>query len=303
MKPAKMTFIVLLLMWIGSYSTAQNQSGTTTPASPATPTTPITPVTPAAPPPGAPPTVTPTRPFVPAPSIIPSQPSVNFPPPPTNVPFTPMTNLAPRLRPNFPFRTNFPPGRPGPGDRANGRTNFPPALLNANPLGGTNQRFLTMTADQRVNLNRLIGAFNALRTGPGGFAVREQFASGLMEAAASDVRPSSQTVSRLVNDLALATSTLTLPGPQQFRLIRNLNLLMNASQLNESQSQFLLGDTIAVLQSAGIHPSDVQLITTDLNALVAELQQASANRTQPAQGGAPGAVSNPSTVNPEQNDQ
>jgi len=134
----------------------------------------------------------------------------------------------------------------------------PPAAAQPDPvLAATLQNITNLQADLAM-----------LQTDPG----RKQPLINDLNAAAAGQRPSNESVSRLVDDLAPVLSGKTLPPDQLRKIAQALHAFCNSSHLSEAQQRTLLTDTAKNLQAPGSTPADdprLAKLEADLRAIIA----------------------------------
>jgi hypothetical protein len=133
------------------------------------------------------------------------------------------------------------------------------------------QPFLTWR--QQQNILRMAHDLADLRAGPLP-SIRQRLVVHILRASElSGFRPTDAPVMRLVNNLSVALFQSNMIDADILLLSRNLHLVLNQTPFAlDPQAQFLINQTVAVLQGAGIAPQDLQLIFHDLVTIAGELQ-------------------------------
>jgi len=129
---------------------------------------------------------------------------------------------------------------------------------------------------QQANIDKLEADIAAIKAGvrvP--LDQRKQMQDDALLLAKGAVKPSGQSLTNLVKDLAIALAekgvTQSDTGPAQ--LSRDLNVVMNSMNLTPGQIQPVIIAARNLLLTAHVPEDDYKAVVTDLNAIVTELQK------------------------------
>jgi hypothetical protein len=151
------------------------------------------------------------------------------------------------------------------------RLHIPPVFLGT---GITNMPVGVLSPVDQAQMSRLFDDLTVLTAAPAHPFVRQYVVNSLMGSIQIGPRPHPQSVGRFVNNLALVTPGLGLPHLHQVLLTRNIHLLIaHGAALTDLEAHALLWHTQSLLQIGGLFPQDVQLLTSDLAAILAETRQ------------------------------
>ncbi len=101
-------------------------------------------------------------------------------------------------------------------------------------------------------------------------------ANHLLSAVLTPTKPSRDSVIQLAIDLEPALAGRELSEPNQTRLARDLNAILNCGALPEETIQKVIADAQAVLQDGGAKHSDATSVAEDLKAIAAKVKKAAA---------------------------
>ena len=105
-------------------------------------------------------------------------------------------------------------------------------------------------------------------------AVKQRFAKNLLAATLGSSKPTSATVTTLVDNLARVLPASPLEVAERARLAQNLNALFDSSSLPAARVEAILADVQATLQVSGVRRQDALSVVADLRSVVAEIQKA-----------------------------
>ncbi|MGN6554722.1 MAG: hypothetical protein ACTHLW_13515 [Verrucomicrobiota bacterium] len=104
---------------------------------------------------------------------------------------------------------------------------------------------------------------------------KQQFATDLLGTAQGANKPSTNSVAALANSLLPALANNQVSTAADARLVEKLVVLMNSHGLSSTRTQEIAEEAQTALQSAGVPAADAAKISSDLQAIASEVQQAS----------------------------
>jgi hypothetical protein len=133
---------------------------------------------------------------------------------------------------------------------------------------------------QQANIDKLAADFSDIKTGvrvP--LDQRQQILADALVLAKGAAKPSGQSLTNLVKDLALAGQSVKLKDPGPAQLARDVNIVVNSLNLSPGQIQPVIIAARNVLLTSGVPEDDYKPVVADLNAIVTELQK---NKPKPS---------------------
>jgi hypothetical protein len=138
-----------------------------------------------------------------------------------------------------------------------------------------------ISPEQQQNINKLgtdFGVFQAGATATD--AQKTQLQTDLMTLAKGSVRPSKESLKKLVDDLAAALAGKDAALKQPAQLAANLNVVVNSANLSPPRASDFIDGAQTLLKKNGVAEADAQKVGDDLRAIAAELRKGRAKLYQ-----------------------
>ncbi len=130
-----------------------------------------------------------------------------------------------------------------------------------------------LSATRQHNINQLLADLKAINSKSVTPEQKLQLKKDLLAAAEGAKKPSSDSVTKLANNLAGAWADQKLSAQEQAFLAKDLNAVLNSANLSAAESQGALNSAQTILKYSGMPKDDSQKIVNDLKAIAAELQK------------------------------
>jgi hypothetical protein len=133
-----------------------------------------------------------------------------------------------------------------------------------------------ITAELKQSLDKLGGDLTALKSTTNATDdLKAGLTTDLSSLAKSSVQPSKDNLAKLAGDLAtaLADPAVTLHDPAQAQLTQAIGYIINASMLSSAQSRKFITLAHTSLHDAGVSESSIKPVTSDLNAILEDINQ------------------------------
>jgi hypothetical protein len=150
--------------------------------------------------------------------------------------------------------------------------NSPPATP---PQNSPNQPANPVLQATLQNIQNLQSDFATLArlTNAAAVTVEKQGLTNDLATAAQGAKPSSQSLSKLADDLVTVIVGNTKLRAQHLKLAQYLHAIANSSHLSEAQRQMIFSETQHILVAGGTAPDDVANVVNDIKAISSETRQ------------------------------
>jgi hypothetical protein len=130
-----------------------------------------------------------------------------------------------------------------------------------------------ISASRQQNINQLLADLKAIKSKSVTPEQKQQLKKDLLAAAEGAKKPSSDSVTKLANNLSAVWADQKLSPQEQTFLATDLNTVLNSANMSAAESQGVLNRAQTILKYSGISKDDGQKIVNDLKAIAAELQK------------------------------
>jgi len=130
-----------------------------------------------------------------------------------------------------------------------------------------------LSATRQQNINQLAADLKTIKSKSVTPEQKQELKKDLLAAAEGAKKPSSDSVTKLANDLSAVWADQKLSAQDQAFLAKDLNTVLNSANISAAESQGALNSAQTILKYSGISKDDGQKIVSDLKAIAAELQK------------------------------
>lgn len=142
-----------------------------------------------------------------------------------------------------------------------------PTPTSSTPQGG-------LSASQQALIDRLQTDFNSIKSGSATNAGQKlHLQDDIASLDKSAYKPSKSSLAKLSEHLTAALAEKPVSYRDMGQIARDINIILNSSNLSMTQSEHFVSDAQLRLKNSGISPATVQLIVNDLGLIIVEIQR------------------------------
>lgn len=139
---------------------------------------------------------------------------------------------------------------------------------------------LPISEQQQLNIAKLAADLQSIRSGSEiTEEQKQQLAEDLQALIEGSVKPSTESLEKLVDDLSAAFSDGQIPVSEQLKLVNDMLAVLNSANIPAEEMEAVIQDIQEIVSAGGVTEEEAQMIADDLRAIVTEIQNGGSDGT------------------------